>query len=145
MNTAARIISIAFQPLLMTTYLFAVVGYFLPSFLLPIRPSIWFLLLVFFNDFLFYLFSIFIWFRVSGTIQDFNLADRKQRILPFIFISVLYVTVTVMFYYKFSVPNILKLLVIISAMVVIGTIITFFSKSVFTVWRHGASSVFLFR
>lgn len=127
MKTTARIISVVFQPLLMTTYLFAMVGYFLPTFLLPIRPSIWFLLLVFLMTFILPLLN-FIWFRVSGTIQDFNLFDRRQRILPFVFISVLYVTVTAMFYYKFSAPNILKLLIIISTMVVTGTFVTFFFK-----------------
>ena len=104
-----------------------VIGYFLPAFLLPIRPTQWFYLLVFLLTFILPLLN-FLWFRVSGTIQDFHLADRKQRILPFLFISILYVAVTVMFYYKFSVPNILKLLMIISAMVVTGTVITFFYK-----------------
>lgn len=53
---------------------------------------------------------------------------RHQRILPFIFVSILYGVVTLMFYWKFPVPNVLKLLIIITMMVVFATVITFFVK-----------------
>ena len=53
---------------------------------------------------------------------------RHQRILPFIFISAIYVFVTVMFYWKFPIPNLLRLMMIICAMVVCATIVTVFYK-----------------
>ena len=48
--------------------------------------------------------------------------------MPFIFISVLYVAVTYMFYYNYQVPNVIKLMEIITAMVIVSTVVTFFYK-----------------
>ena len=48
--------------------------------------------------------------------------------MPFIFISAIYVFVTIMIYWKFPIPNLVKLMVIVSTMVVFGTLITLFYK-----------------
>jgi membrane-associated phospholipid phosphatase len=70
----------------------------------------------------------FIFFRVTGTIKDMQLMNRSERVLPFSFVTILYCVVTVMFYWKFPVPNVLKLMMIITAMVIISTVTTTFYK-----------------
>jgi glucan phosphoethanolaminetransferase (alkaline phosphatase superfamily) len=111
----------------MTTYLFVLLSLYLPVFLQPISPSIRFLFLIFLMTFLLPTLN-FIFFRVTGTIKDLNLFDRSERILPFAFVTILYCIVTFMFYWKFPVPSILKLMMIITAMVVVSASITLWYK-----------------
>ena len=70
----------------------------------------------------------FIFFRATGTIKDLQMPTKAERVLPFIFITILYCVVTFMFYWKFQVPNVPKLMLIITAMVIVSTITTFFYK-----------------
>lgn len=116
-----------FHPLLMTTYLFLLVTYFLPVILQPARPSIWIIVLIFITTFALPAVN-FLLLKLTGSISDLTLPDRSQRILPFVFVSVIYVFVTVMFYWKFPIPNLLKLMGIVSVMVVFATVVTFFYK-----------------
>src|SRR5690242_3294237 len=111
----------------MTTYLFAILSVFLPGILQPIRPSLWFIFLIFLMTFLLPSLN-FIFFRITGTIKDMQMFDRKDRIMPFIFITILYVVVTYMFYHNFQIPNVLKLMEIITAMIIVSTAVTFFYK-----------------
>ena len=111
----------------MTTYLFVVLAYFFPGILQPINPSPWFLFLIFLMTFLLPSLN-FIFFRVTGTIKDLQMFNRTERILPFAFVTILYCVVTFMFYWKFPVPNVLKLMMIITAMVVAAAITTLFYK-----------------
>jgi hypothetical protein len=123
----AHVISVVFHPLLMTTYLFIVLFIYLPTLLLPARTSLWLLFLIFLMTFLLPSLN-FLFFRFTGTIRDLALAEKRDRILPFAFISILYCVVTYMFYWKFPVPNLLKLMMIITSMVIICAIITPFYK-----------------
>jgi hypothetical protein len=120
-------ISVVFHPLLMTTYLFILLSFYLPGMLQPIRPSLWFIFLIFLMTFLLPSLN-FIFFRVTGTIKDLNLFNRTDRILPFSFVTILYCVVTLMFYWKFPVPNVLKLMMIITAMVIVSSAVTMFFK-----------------
>jgi len=67
--------------------------------------------------------------RSFGTISSLMLESRQERIVPFVFISLLYILVTFLFHYKlpFS-SNFNKLMIIITAMIVVSLIITFFYK-----------------
>lgn len=127
MRGVAKIISVVFHPLLITTYLFLLLTYFLPVILLPAQPSLWIILLIFITTFALPTVN-FLLLRLTGSIGDLSMPHRHQRILPFIFISAIYVFVTVMFYWKFPIPNLLRLMVIVSSMVVFATIATFFYK-----------------
>jgi hypothetical protein len=111
----------------MTTYLFIILSFFLPGILQPIRPSLWFIFLIFLMTFLLPSLN-FIFFRVTGTIKDLNMFNRTDRILPFAFVTILYCVVTFMFYWKFPVPSVLKLMMIITAMVIASATITLFYK-----------------
>ena len=127
MKKVAQVISVVFHPLLMTTYLFIVLFFFLPSLLLPARASMWLLFLIFLMTFLLPSLN-FLFFRFTGTIRDLAMAERKDRILPFAFISILYCVVTYMFYWKFPVPNLLKLMLIVTSMVIVVALVTPFFK-----------------
>ena len=111
----------------MTTYLFLLLIYFIPVVLQPARPSIWIILLIFVTTFALPAIN-FLMLRLTGSISDLSMPQRHQRILPFIFISAIYVFVTIMIYWKFPIPNLVKLMVIVSTMVVFGTLITLFYK-----------------
>jgi len=140
---AAKVISAVFHPLLMTTYLFLLLTYFLPVILQPAQPSPWIILLIFVTTFALPAVN-FLLLRLTGSIRDLTMPHRHQRILPFIFISAIYVFVTVMFYWKFPIPNLLRLMMIVSAMVVFATVVTFFYKiSVHSLAMWGAVGMML--
>ena len=127
MSSAAKIISVVFHPLLMTTYLFVILAFFFPMIFQPIHPTPWFIFLIFLMTFLLPSLN-FIFFRVTGTIKDLHMFNRTERILPFAFVTILYCVVTFMFYWKFPVPNVLKLMMIITAMVIASAVVTLFYK-----------------
>ncbi len=111
----------------MTTYLFVLLSLYLPAMMQPISPSLRFLFLIFLMTFLLPTLN-FIFFKMTGTIRDLNLFERSERILPFAFVTILYCIVTFMFYWKFPVPNILKLMMIITSMVIVSAAVTLFFK-----------------
>jgi hypothetical protein len=127
----------------MTTYLFAVLTAYLPSMLLPVRASLWLVFLVFLMTFILPGLN-FLFFRMSGTIRDLSMVERKDRIVPFAFVTILYCVVTAMFYWKFPVPNLLKMMLIITLMVIVSTVITIFYKvSVHSVAVWGVLGIML--
>lgn len=128
----ARVVSFIFHPLLMPTYLFSILACALPTLLEPIGPDrqIKFLLFIFVVTFLLPFLNVGI-FKAFGTIRTFSMEERKERLIPFVFISVIYVAVTYLFYSQTRMnlnDNFLKLMVIIDLLVVIATITTFFFK-----------------
>jgi hypothetical protein len=124
---AAQVISVVFHPLLMATYLFGILMYFLPVLLQPLNASVMFLLMIFLMTFLLPGLN-FVLFRFTGGIKDLAMAERRERTLPFAFVSILYCVVTLMFYLKFPVPNIIRLMMIITALVLVSAIVTQFYK-----------------
>jgi hypothetical protein len=138
----ARLVSYLFHPLLMPTYLFSLLAWALPSSMEPIRPEqhLKFILFIFIVTFALPFLNVGI-FKVFGTIRSFSLPERKERLIPFVFISAIYVIVTYLFYSQTQMSlndNFLKLMVIIDLLVVVATITTFFFKvSVHTVSAWG--------
>lgn len=144
MRRAALFISALFHPILMTTYLFTLFAVFVPGWFLPIRPSAMFIFLIFALTFILPALN-FALFKVNGTIRDFTMADARDRRLPFVVTSLLYIGITLMFYWKFPVPNILKLLLIVNVMMVVATAITFFYKvSIHSLGMWAMTGIFLF-
>jgi hypothetical protein len=128
-RTAAKIISFVFHPLLMATYLIILLGKFFPAMLMIGPDHIW-LIASFVFGFTFVVPAInLLLFRYLGSIQSLYLETRSERILPFIFISLMYGLVAFLFYYKlpFS-ANFNKIMIIISGLVIVATLITFFYK-----------------
>lgn len=68
-------------------------------------------------------------FRILGTIPDLRLSERKDRIIPFMFITLVYLGVTWLFYSEYPVPGAFKLLLLIAASAMAGTIMTMFHKT----------------
>lgn len=131
-NVLARIISILFHPLLMATYLCGILMTLLPSALDPIRREVFsgLLILIFLVTFVLPALNILI-FKVFGSISSLSMEDRQDRILPFVFISLLYLLMTFLFYNNFKIDfsqNILKFLIIMDLLVIGATVITFFYK-----------------
>jgi membrane-associated phospholipid phosphatase len=131
-NALARIISFIFHPLLMATYLLILMALTLPAALDPLKPEkfLTFIILIFIVTFVLPVLNLGI-FRVFGTIDSFTLKERKQRILPFLFISVIYVSITYVFYskYRFGLnDNILRIMIIMDLLVLVATLVTFFFK-----------------
>ncbi len=132
MNVLARIVSVVFHPLLNATYLLMMLAWALPAALdpVPIQSQWTFILFIFLVTFVLPVSSLSI-FSLFGTIKSFTMKDRKERILPFIFISLMYVVMTYIFYSKFRFgfnDNLLKLITIIDMLVVVATIATLFYK-----------------
>ncbi len=114
---------------MLTTYLVLVLGMYFPSALMIRGDRLYVVTaLVFLFTFIFPAVNILI-FRYFGTIQSLNMETRRERITPFIFISIMYVMITVLFYIKlpFSITFI-RLLAAITFLVLTGTVMTFFFK-----------------
>jgi membrane-associated phospholipid phosphatase len=63
--------------------------------------------------------------------RSLTMENRSERIIPFTFITILYIGVTYLFYTKSRVglhDNVMKLLIIIDLLVFVATVITFFYK-----------------
>lgn len=87
-----------------------------------------FMLIIFLITFLIPVVSI-SFLRVTNTINSFKLNNRKERIIPFSFISVFYLTATFLFIYKVQMgPSINLVLGTITAIIIFITVITFFWK-----------------
>jgi hypothetical protein len=131
-NALARIVSFLFHPLLMASYLFTLLAWTLPAALAPIQTKDHanFLLLIFMVTFLLPVVILGI-FKTFGTIQSFQMVERKERILPFIFITFIYLSITYLLYSKTRMglqDNFLKLMIIIDLLMLTATITTFFFK-----------------
>jgi hypothetical protein len=132
----------------MATYMFALFMFILPSALAPIPVQGFKAILIMLTLVTFVLpaFNIYM-FKLLGTISSLHLANRKERILPFVFISVMYCATTYMFYAKVpldATDNFFRFLVIIDALVVLGTLITFFYKvSIHSLALCGAIGILL--
>ena len=129
MRWLAQFISIIFHPLLFTTYLVFILGWFNPS-LLMIRMENLRLVVIFVFCFTFVLPGInLVMFRYFGNITSLHMRTQQERIWPFIFIALTYTLVTFLFYFKlpFS-ENFNKLMLVVSILVVAATISTFIMK-----------------
>jgi hypothetical protein len=138
----ARVLSVVFHPLFIPTYFFTFIALTIPTSLEPIPPELHqkFLLFIFIVTCLLPMLNVGI-FKSFGTISSFAMPGRKERLMPFVFISAIYVAVTYLFHLHGKMnlnDNFLKFMVIIDMLVVFATIATFFFKvSVHTVTAWG--------
>lgn len=129
-NTLANIVSYAFHPLLMPSYLYFIVMNYLPDALQPmsLKVMLYILLLIFITTCIIPLFSI-LGLRTASSISSLQLTNRKERILPFTFITLFYALTTYLFHTKIEVNDFL-LSIFIGATLTVAmlTIITIFFK-----------------
>ncbi|MBK8290468.1 MAG: hypothetical protein IPK96_05425 [Flammeovirgaceae bacterium] len=129
MRILATIISIIFHPLLLTTYLVSLLGFYFPS-LLMIAPEDFKIILAFVFCFTFLLPAVNILvFRLFGTISSYTLDTRRERIVPVLAISLIYVVTSFLFYNKlrFS-SNFNHLILLVTVLVVVSSLLTLFYK-----------------
>lgn len=129
MRILAKFISVVFHPLLLTSYLLILINYYFPAMLMiapqNFRPVLAF---TFCFTFIFPALNI-LMFKQFGTISSYSMESRKERIIPFVGISITYVVMTFLFHYKVSFsPNFNSLILLVTALVVAATAITFFYK-----------------
>jgi len=120
---------VLFHPLLLATYLVAIVGFYFPV-MLAISPRFLNIILGFVFCFTFILPVVNIMmFRYFGTISSYTMHSRNERMVPFVAITVIYLVMVFLFYQKLPLSdNFNKLMVIVTTLVVASTIITFFHK-----------------
>lgn len=132
MNVLARIVSYMFHPLLMGTYLFALMVLLLPAALYPIQAESQALFLaVFFTITVVLPVCLMVFLKISGSIKSFTLQRRQERVFPFFMILVLYITLTYLLTYQNKIgfdDNIFKFLLIMDCLVLTGVIVTLLYK-----------------
>jgi len=116
----------------MPTYLFLVLSGAYPAALDPVQPSshLLFVGLIFIVTFLLPVLNLAI-MKLFGTIRSFHMETGKERIVPFIVVSAIYILVTWLFYYKSRIgldDNFLRIMIIIDLLAVAATVITIFLK-----------------
>ena len=130
MTKFMRVISALFHPLLIPTYLFGVFIKFHPVVLSPYSPSayLWLWIVVLVTTFVIPAISM-TFLKLTKNIPDFKLHDRKDRVLPFVFITFFYGVTSYMFLFKMNMGLQVGVMMI-STTLLIGllTVITFTYK-----------------
>jgi len=145
LRKVAQIISILFHPLLLATYLVTIIGYYFPA-MLAISPRNFKIIVGFVFCFTFILPVVnIIMFRYFGTISSFSMQTRSERMIPFIAITIIYLVMVYLFYSRLPISDSFnKLMIIVTSLVVISTIITFFYKaSIHSLAAAGMIGIFL--
>lgn len=143
-NRIATIISIVFQPLLLPSYIFLGILYFLPySFNFTFDLAWRFMVMVFMTTFLIPLMGILL-MSFTNSISSVNMINRKERFLPFLFNSLFYIATTYLFWEKFQFPPLVNyILISITLSIIVLTIITFFWKiSAHAIATAGACGIY---
>ena len=118
------------HPLLMPTFLFILLQKFVPGILEPLgtRMTLYLILLIFITTFLIPVLSL-LGLRGAGSISRIRMENRKDRLLPFSFITIFYFIIAYLFRIKLALNPVLQIILIsISVIVLMVTIITFFWK-----------------
>ena len=130
MKRLADVLSWVFQPLLITTLVFASLFYFAPLAVSPMsgdaRERL--LILIFLVTFIIPAVSLII-FKISSSIASLFMENRKERYVPFAFITIFYATACYLFIYKFQLNTTFAVVMVsITLTILLITIITFFWK-----------------
>lgn len=132
----AYFISLVFHPLLMPSYLFLFVITFASSMMQPLQKDLLWQVLAIIIIVTFIIPAISIGtLRLSNFISDLNLVDKKQRIVPFLFVTCFYGISAYMFYAKLNMNNLIFLVMATTTVLLFTlTVVTFFWK----ISVHGA-------
>ena len=135
-NRLANIISIAFHPLLMASFLFLILVYFAPSVVSPIQEDSvnTLVIIIFILTFIIPASSVGV-LRMTSSISSLSLQSRRERVLPFFFIALYYGVTTYLFEEKFPInSHLILIFTTITGLILIVTLIT-------TFWKISAHSV----
>lgn len=135
MKLLAKTISTVLHPLLMPTYIFAFVFFVIPELVAPVRSEAFvpLLSLVLISTCLIPVLVVLILYKMEF-VSEVNIDNRKDRFLPQLLSSLIYVAVTWFFYTKLSaVPFMYVLIASMSCCMVAVTFITL-------IWKISAHS-----
>jgi len=147
MKKLAYFLSIAFQPLLMATYLFTILLFISPSAigtLFNSKLKLWLLLVVFLTTFVMPLISVFV-MKITSGISSYHLSERNERIIPFFLITIFYGLSAFLMITKLNISTTVNIIFITMTVVaLITTLITIFWKiSVHSVGMGGVLGILL--
>ena len=123
-------ISVIFHPLLLPTLLFGVIFSFLPDVAGTHQGNTRFfmLLAIFITTCIIPVLSL-VLLKFSAAIESLQMPNRKERVMPFFFITVFYMVTTYLFYDKLRVPGLLvSVLAVITLVILVLSICTLFVK-----------------
>jgi hypothetical protein len=132
----SHLISYLLHPLLVATIIFMVLPFFAPSALSPLTEKALYSLvgIIFLLTFLVPVVSIAV-LRVTGSIASMQMEERKERITPFVFVTLYYGVAAWFFTFRFELnPAFGVILFSATAALVLLTLITLFWK----ISAHGA-------
>jgi len=141
----AHFISIAFQPLLIPSYIFLGILFFLPYTLNMTGDLAWrFMSMVFMTTFLIPLMGILL-LKFTRNISNLNMEDRKERLFPFLFNAIFYGATTYLFWEKFRFPNLVTVILLsVTVSIIILTVVTIWWKvSAHAIAIAGAAGIYL--
>ena len=132
----------------MPTFLFALLFYVFPSGFVIYDPTQKLVLIVFVLAATFVIPALStVYLKATKVISSYTMKDQKERIYPFIMVSLVYCGTTILFYTKYDQDYFLfisKVLAVISFNVIVSTIVTFFWKiSIHSVGIGGLSGLLL--
>jgi hypothetical protein len=133
MKSIATLLSYIFHPLLLPTYLFGLIGLLFPAALFPVtdRSFKGIMILIFSTTFVLPAINMY-FFRAFGAIQSMHMANRRERVAPFLMIALLYVLITYMLNTKTGIgwnDPFMKFLLLVDALVLFAFGITLFVKA----------------
>jgi len=130
MHNFMKAVSVVLHPLLMPTILFILLYFQAPLIIgpLPDKTGWYLLLVVVVTTFLIPLTSV-ATLKFTSSIHSYEMKDRKERILPFAFISLFYVFTSYMFVSKSDLNPIFGVIFSsLAATILIATVVTLFWK-----------------
>ena len=132
MTTAAKIISVIFHPIFLVTYLLTLFAFYFPAGLDPLSSEMYFDFILTLSGITFLMPVIIIsLFKMFGTVQSVTMVKRKERIMPFFFMAVIYTGIIFMLSSQQRISlddNLLKFLIITDALVLVSFITTLIFK-----------------
>jgi len=122
-------VSFVFHPLLLTTYLVLLLGWWMPAMLLVRQEHLLtFVAFIFGITFVLPALNVLV-FRQVGLIASWKMGTKQERILPFIFNSIVYMLIAILLIYRVHLStNFAKLMLIIAVLAATGTLCTLFLK-----------------
>ena len=134
----SEFISLVYHPLLMTSFVMAVLLYFTPELIGTVSAK-WRLQIIglfFILTFVMPVINILI-LRFTSNISDLTLEDRKERFLPYIFTTIFYGTTAWFIVFQFEMGHYITLIFLsVFGVLMLTMIITFFWK----ISAHGAGA-----
>lgn len=134
----ANFLSVVFHPLVVPTLIYAIIFGFAPILARPLSnvALLYILAAIFVTTFVIPLCSIAL-MRFSAYIPSLSMEERKDRIVPFLFVSVFYAITTYLFYAKMQLNTVLIIIMLTI------TVISFFAAVVTMFWKISVHSIAL--